>query len=215
MTITFNPADDFPNVIDRIETVYLHSLTGGEPIEVDGALKRGHAARQHPDSGGGLANSDARWHLPVSVLEDSPQIGDCIVDGESTAWTIVEVHHEGSGRWLCICRNLALVLGLSEVIDIQRAVWTKDAAGAARATWHPWMSALPAQIHPLTARVVNDEGRTHLLATHHVLLAQPVHVDQDCRVVGPGGAVYRILGVQFTDQLVAPHILDVLQETHP
>lgn len=214
MSITFNTADDFPRVIDRFETVYLHPATGGEPIAVDGALKRGHAARQHPGSGGGLADSDARWHLPVTVLETAPQIGDRIVDGASIAWIIVEVHYEGSGRWLCICRNLALVSGMSEVIDIQRAVWTKDAAGAGRSTWHPWASALPARIQPLEARVVGDEGRTHLLATHQVLLAEVVDVDQDCRVVGPGGAIYRILGVRLPDQLGAPQILDVVEEAH-
>jgi len=210
MSASWNPGSDFPDVIDGVESVFLHRLSGGEPLPVDGALRRGAAVREVP---GGAAQSVVRWHLPVTVLEEAPAIGDRLVDSGSQTWTIVEVHYEGSGRWLCVCRNLTLVQGLSELIDIERAVWTKDAAGAAQPTWHPWQTALAARIVPRESRVSNDEGRMHMLATHQVLLATAADVDQDCRVVGANGAIYRILVVRGVEQLDALYVLDVLLET--
>jgi len=214
MSVTFNPAADCPSVIDNVESVYLHRAAGGDPVPLDGALRRGQAARQYAGSGGGAASSEVRWHLPLSVLEDAPSIGDRIVDAASVPWTIVEVHREGSGRWLCIGRSLALVHGLSETIDIERAVWTKDAAGAAVATWHPWQTAVPARIQPVAAKTSDDEGRWHILATHRVLLANPLSIDENCRIVGPGGTVYRVLMLHVAEQLEALHIIDVLEEPH-
>ena len=213
MSVNFDPADDFPTVIDGVETVYLHRAGAGGTTAVDGSLKRRQVVREFPHSGGGVSAAEARWHLPLSVLNDAPGIGDRIVDAESTVWIIVEVRYEGLGRWCCLARDLAMVSGLSEQIDIERAVWTKDASGAAVATWHPWLAGRPARIQPVEVRIANEEGRIHVAATHRVLLADPVSVDQDCRVVGPDARIYRIIAHYPPANLDALEVLDVLEET--
>jgi hypothetical protein len=193
MSVTFDPADDFPAVIDRVEPVLLYPAGSGSSISISSALRRAQAVSERAGSGGRVTASEARWHLYVTSLGHTPAIGDRIVDAAGGAWTILQVALVGNRRFVCQTRDLVMLHGLCERVDIQRAVWTKDAAGAARATWHLWRSGLRARIQPHDAVATSADARDHLAATHRVLLAEPLAVDENCRVVGPDGKLYRIV----------------------
>jgi hypothetical protein len=180
---------------------------------VIGTLRHGKAVARNSLTDEPLSVAETRWHLPVAVLADPPAVGDRIVDSAAAVWTVIEVRHEAaSGRWLCLSRDLATIHGLCDCIDIERAVWTKDAAGAARATWRPWRTGLRGRIQMYVAAASNAEGRDHLIATHHVLLVEPLAVDQDCRVVDSDSNTYRILARRPAQNIGEPDVLDVVAD---
>ncbi len=213
MTLQFNPGDDFSGVIDGLQSITVTRPGSSLAIRVDGALRRAvttaeaeslkstYTARSSPSEGKYTA-SDVTWHLPASELSQPPRLGDVIVVDDAQHWTVLAVLQTTlDSRWRCVCRNLAIVHGLDEYVDIEKATYSKGDGGADEPTWHTWKTGLPARIQPVAAEVKNLNGRQVTVTTFTVFLAQAVAVDHTHRLKGPDAAIYRITGYRKPDRI--------------
>ncbi len=205
----FDPEDDFARVTDGLVAVSV--LRPGSPTEAAVA----HALR-HPIRslvGGGSfppdAAADAVWHLPVAELPDPPRPGDVVLDPAGRRWTVLRVRPAGlDGRWRCAARDLVAAYGLVQYVDVQRATYSKSAAGADVASWQVWRTGLPARIQPAEVQL-KEEGLNRVAAARFtILLADDVPLDQADRIKGPDGTLYAVLGYRKTPPLGVPLEID-------
>lgn len=215
MTLEFDPSDDFPAVADGLTSVTLTRPGSSASSQVTHALRcrvRTREAERTDRLEGRYRASDVAWHLPVSELSVPPRLGDVIVDGEGQRWTVLDVQKTTlDSRWRCLCRNLAIVHGLDQYIDIEKATYTKGEGGAEVPTWQTWKTGLPARIQPVQGEVKDEHQRRVTAARFKVFVAQDVPVDHTHRIKGPDAAVYRVTGCRKADRLDALMEIDVVR----
>lgn len=205
------------NAVDGSEQVTLRQPGGSASIVIDGALRRHVGAsgspgetREAAPSAGIHTASDVVWHLPVEALCTMPELGATITDGEGVDWTVLEVSRETLGtRWRCRTRALAIAAGLDQLITIEQAVWTKDAAGAAHAKWKTWREGVRARIQPVSGDIDQQHAMRHTRTTHRVYLAERIELDENKRIVAADGRTYHVLGFEMPeriDKLMVVHV---------
>jgi hypothetical protein len=208
----FNPNDDFVTVTDGLAAVTVSRPDGSLTVEVAHALRLAVKTREARRSGGRYTASDVVWHLPAAELPEAPRLGDLIVDADSRKWTILQVREVTEGRrWRCVTRNLAIVHGLDQKIDLERASYTKTPSGVLEATWQPWRTGLSARIQPRTLEVEKQQDRLASVAQFTVYLTENVPVDHTHRIKGPDGTRYRILGSRRAERIDALLEIDVVR----
>jgi head-tail adaptor len=210
--MTWQTAEDLADVADGLEGVTLARRDGAQTA-VPQALRRRVGQREAQTSNGRYTRADVKWHLPLATLPAAPQVGDAIVDSHGTAWTILQVDQDATaGRWRCWCRRLALAPGLTDRVTLQRATWTKDAQGAATASWSDVQTQLAARIQPLRGGVEMEHDRRLNRASHRVFLASAVPLDEHHRLLHPHrGQVYYLVRWEGTERLDALLAVDVVQ----
>ena len=197
MSSTFDPSADFVLVADLLETVTLRRADTGAVSSLPHVLRRELTEREAEASGGKYARSDLVWHLPAGELMVFPRLGDQLVTADDARWTILEIQLAcGGARLRCHTRNLAVAAGVSEEITIQLATWSKTASGAASATWSDWLTGLPARIQPQIGRVESAHDRRELRVTHRIIVADPVAVNENHRVLDAAGNIYHVVGYE-------------------
>ena len=202
MTISFDPTGDFSNVVDHKEAVTLKRPGSSQTSYTDGALRRAVTTEEAETSQGEYTLSDVVWHLSAADVTDPPRPADIIVDGAGTRWTVIEVAQmTAAARWRCVCRNLAIAHGLDLFVDIERAVYTKDARGARQTTWHPWRTGLAAKIQAVAAKNSDAHRQDVTLGEYRVFLAESVELDHTHRIKGPDGRRYTIDGYKRPDRI--------------
>ena len=208
----FDPTDDFSNTSDGLTSLTVTRPGGSASSEVTHALRCPIRTREAEKSGGRYTASDVTWHLPASELSAAPRPGDVIVDAEGQRWTVLDVAESTlSGRWRCVSRNLAVVHGLDEYVDIEKASYTKGVGGADEPTWRTWRTGLRAKIQPARVRVEHQHERGVTMTGFKVFLAEDVPVDHTCRVKGSDGTVYRVVGHRNADRIDALAEIDVVR----
>lgn len=207
---TFNLDRDFITVTDGLHPVTLTRPDGSLTVEVVHALRLTIRTEEARRSGGHYTTSDVVWHLPAAELPQAPRLGDVLVDLQGQRWTLLQVQEAAQGhRWRCVARNLAVVHGLDQTVDLEKATYTKSLLGASKATWEPWRTGLQARIQPRTVAVGERHDRLDAVAQFTVVLAENVEVDQTHRLKGPDGARYRILAARRAERIDALMELDV------
>lgn len=125
MTLATDIAGDFALVADNLEAATLKRPGSSATTAITNALRRAISTDQAAESQGKYTRSDVVWHFPVS--EGTPHVGDILVPttAPSERWTILDYSKETLGaRWRCVCRDIAIAFGLSQVFTI-RQVQTK------------------------------------------------------------------------------------------
>ncbi len=208
----FDPTDDFANTSDGLTSVTVTRPGGATSTEVSRALRRPIRAREAEKSGGRYTASDVTWHLPASELSAAPRPGDVIVDAEGQRWTVLDVTETTLGdRWRCVSRNLAVVHGLDAYVDIEKATYSKGVGGAEEPTWHTWRTGLRAKIQPARTLVRHEHQRRGTAAGFNVFLLEDIAVDHTCRIKGPDGTLYRVVGYRKADRIDALAEIDVVR----
>jgi hypothetical protein len=208
----FDLTSDFSNVSDGLTSVTVTRPGGSAGSDVTHALRCPIRTREAEKSGGRYTASDVTWQLPASELSAAPRPGDVIVDAEGQRWTVLDVAESTlSGRWRCVSRNLAVVHGLDEYVDIEKASYTKGVGGADEPTWRTWRTGLRAKIQPARARVEHQHKRGGTTAGFKVFLLEDVPVDHTCRVKGSDGTVYRVVAHRNADRIDALAEIDVVR----
>jgi SPP1 family predicted phage head-tail adaptor len=200
MPVDIDIADDLAR-IDRLETVTLFAPDADTGVTVAGALRRRPTRREQEASDGRYLADDVRWHLPAASLSTPPLPGARIIDAAGERWTVLEVERAALGtRYACLCRNLAISGGLDQTVTLQRATWTKDAAGAPVATWRDVRVGLRARLQPIdgAAEVARDQPTTK--RRYRVYLEERLSIDQDCRIIHDGRA-YRVTGYEMPERI--------------
>ena len=208
--MTFDPSDDFADVTDGLQSVTVRRPGSSQSTEVTHALCRAIRTREAEESDGRYTASDVAWHLPASELADPPRPGDVITDASSQRWNVLDVQRTTlQNRWRCVSRNLAVVHGLDQYVDVQKATYSKGAGGADEPAWHTWRTGLAARIQPAGANVTNQHERRLTAADFTVFVAEDVPLDHTHRIIGPDGTVYRVLGYRKNERVDALMEIDV------
>jgi hypothetical protein len=208
-----DPSHDFCDVVDRLEAVAVTRPGSSIRVPVAHALRQAVRTREAEASAGRYTASDVAWHLPAAELPEPPRLGDAIVDGEGQSWTVLDVRLTTLGsRWRCVARNLAIAEGLDQCIDIEKATYTKSAAGTTEPSWSTWRSGVRARIQPAECEVGQNHERLGTRARYRVYLAENVLLDHTHRLRGPDGAVYRILASRRAERIDALMEIDVVKE---
>lgn len=195
MTVELDIADDFRS-FDALEGIVLRSRDGHHETAIPQALRRAVTRREAAPSAGIYTQADTRWHFESAAVESAPEVGGSIVDTTGRVWRVLAVSHETlSRRWTCWSRELALAGGLTEVITIQEATWTKGESGALTPTWSDWRVQLRAHVQPATSALATEHRLRELPRRYRVYLAEEVAVNANHRIVH-GAAIYHVLGFE-------------------
>jgi hypothetical protein len=198
MNAGFDPAADFAAAADGSEAVTLlrrGDAPGSPGSVVAHALRRAVGVREAAESNGHYTASDVVWHLPVEELGDPPHLGDVIADAAHQQWTVLEVQLVTlRTRWRCAARSLAIVYALDDTITILKAAYTKSSGGAAQAVWQTWKTGVRARIQPAAAAVGSQHRARQTARRAQIFVVENLALDHHCRIQGPDGSVYRVLG---------------------
>jgi len=204
MTLDFDPSNDLADVADGMTSVTITRPGSSTRTDVAHALRRVIRTREAAKSKGRYTAGDVTWHLPTSELSVAPRLGDVILDEADQRWTVVDVHKTTlDGTWRCVSRNLAIVHGLDEYVDVERASYSKGDGGADEAAWHTWKTGLRAKIQPVRVDVKNEHQRRDTTERFVVFLAEDVALDHTHRIRGADGAVYRVVVYRKADRIDA------------
>ena len=202
MSLAFDPSDDFLDVVDRLQPVTLTHPGSSSSTAVGGSLRTEVTTAEARASQGAYTESDTVWHLPASEVGSPLALGDVIVDADDARWTVLRVRRTAAdSRWRCVCRNLVVVHGLDQYVDIEKATYAKGDQGAEVATWHPWRTGLAARIQPAEVTVSVEHQRRVTTAEFFVYLAESLALDHTHRLKGPDGTVYRVTGCRKANRI--------------
>lgn len=212
MAIEFDPGDDLAGVVDGLTSITVTRPGSSATTDVAHALRRPIRTREAETSEGRYTASDVAWHLPASEMTTAPRPGDVIVDEDGRRWTVLDVEKTTlDARWRCVARSLALVHGLDQYIDVEKATYTKGEGGADQPTWQVWKTGLRAKIQSAEVEVRDEHDGRATVAGFKVFVADEVAVDHTHRIKGPDGAVYRVTGCRKADRIDALVEIDVIR----
>jgi len=208
----FDPSDDFPSVTDALEAVTVRRPGSSDATVVAHALRQAVRTREAERSEGRYTSADVVWHLPAAEIAQPPRPGDMLVDAAAGRWTVLEVAQATlRSRWRCVARNLAVLHGLDDCIDLEKADFARGEGGAEEPTWHVWKAGLRARIQPGSADLQTEHDRQGIAARFKVFLADEVPIDHTLRIRGPDGAIYAITGYRKADAIDALLEIDAIR----
>jgi hypothetical protein len=204
MALPFDPGGDFLDVVDGFQPVTLVRPGSSATTAVEHALRRAIRTREAQASQGQYTSGDVIWQIPAAEAPEAPRLGDAIVDASGRRWTILNVRAATrDSRWRCITRDLAIAHRLDEAIRIERATYAKGPSGAEEPTWRLWKSGVRARIQPVGAEVQRRHERTAAVTAYRIFVAEDPELDPHCRVRGPDGTVYRVIGFHKAERIDA------------
>jgi len=210
----FDPSADFA-FVDGGEPVTLRRPASGMATAIGHALRRAVATREAAASGGKYTSADVAWHLPLASAP-ALAVGDQIVDGQAVRWTVLEIQQSAqTARLRCLARNLVVHHGLSEIIRIQRAVWTAAASGAATPHWVNDQVGLRARIQARQGVVEHAHGRRLLKTTHQIYVAEQVTLDDSQRIVSADEQVFNVVSYENPWRIDELVVINVVQTPWP
>ncbi len=213
MTIEFDAGGDLANVADGLVEVTVTRPGSSDSTQVAHALRRMVKVREIKELDGHFRASDVTWHLPTSEMTSRPRLGDAIVDADGGRWTVLDVRKAtADSRWRCVCRNLAVVHGLDQYIDVETATYTKSAGGADVPTWRAWRTGLKAKIQPVESKAGQRHDRRITATRYKVFVAEDLALNHTHRVRGPDGTVYRVTGCRQADRIDRLMEIDVVRD---
>lgn len=211
--MSFDPSADFSEIVDFLEPIVL-VRRGGDRVAVGHALRREIKTQEAVASDGAVTQSDVEWHLSRAECVCDPRLGDAIVDGDRRRWTVLTVaESRSSARWICTCRDLAVVHQLDDVISIDQVEYPKDASGTPVPTWHTWRTGIRARIQPKSVRVDEQSQSLQSVKLFLVFVADDVSVDHTHRIRAVDGTIYRVCGETKAQRLGELAIIEVQQES--
>lgn len=215
MAVTIDMQDDW-KVWDNLERVTVESLRvsefdderGGlvrrygpaQTWQVPHAKRRAISQREQAASGGAYTAQDVRWHIPAALLPQdfafSP--GDAVVDQEDRRWTILEVQeNKWKQTWGLTCRDLVLVHGLRDKVNIERHEIVYDGSGVAIQRWpsssddglkggENLYEDLLCRVQETSGSIANERGIRGALRQYEVYVGQPLDITTDDRIFWQG-----------------------------
>ncbi|HBO44678.1 MAG TPA: hypothetical protein DD670_12250 [Planctomycetaceae bacterium] len=211
MTMVFDPSGDFAQVADFQQEATLERPGTSDSWPLCRAVASPIRASEARSSAGAYTQDDVVWNLDAGELPATPQPGDVVVDSDLRCWVVLAARRGATGRWRCICRNLAIVQSLDQAIDVEVAVRSKDAAGAEVVSWQPWRTGVAARVQPIRSTVANIHQRLGQVSEWKVFVADQLDIDHTHRIKTSDGAVYRVVGVQKAQRIDALMEIDVIR----
>ena len=194
MAIELNVSGDFNTILDSFEEVTLHRRGSADTVVVPKAWRFSSQTDEAMSGVAEVARSEVVWQFAWDESLAKPVIGDKIIGGSGECWTILSIGELGSKtRLRCLSRNLHLMHGLENRVDIQQAIWEDSGGGPEIVGWSLLRSAVPARIQPDRITVNSEADPPTSTATYRVVLGEELVLDHNHRVVGIDGAVYQVI----------------------
>jgi hypothetical protein len=149
------------------------------------AKRRALTRRELLASGGVYTAADMVWLVPAAEMVPGKDIkpGDAVRDQDGRRWTVLDLQL-GKWRetWKLTCRDLILALGLRDMVDVQRAEISFDAAGAAVKTVPPdggttLYASLPARVQPTSEETADARGIRGEQVRYDVIVGRQVQIN--------------------------------------
>lgn len=202
MTPNFDATTDFAQAVDGLESVSLLRRGSSQAVAISSARRQQETTLESEPSDGAARQADIQWHLQLPVGELSPEVGDAVVDLQGNRWTILQVEALSYlGRWKCAARDLRIVYGCLDRVDIERAVWDDLGSGPEIVGWNYAFSALPVKIQP--SKVVVDNSVTPVITTAHfdIILSETIALEPDDRFVDEAGTIYQLVSYEQSERI--------------
>ncbi len=202
--VKLNLADDFSLLVDQLESITLQRRDSTNETAVEKAWRHLPKTRETTPSGGGALQADAVWHLQLSAGETIPQLGDVVVDQQDNRWTILETQELAKlGRWKCTTRELRLVYGCRDLVDIDRPVWGDNGSGPEIVDWAPICAALPVSIRLDEMILDTSTVPPSKELLYEIVLSESVAIEPDDRLVAEDGKSYRLQSLRKAERIDA------------
>lgn len=179
----------------------------GQPIA--SALRRNPSKRELSASNGAYTGQDVVWEIPAVLVTGTIKPGDMIQQADQTQFTVLETSLDAvNSIWHCMARDMAIVWGLRDTINIEQSGITYDADGAAVRAWPTnstnvggttQYAALVCKVQLEDADVQSLRGVRGQARKWTIFLSKQILIDvRECRVVwtdvagrqGPAGKTY-------------------------
>jgi hypothetical protein len=216
MAIELNVNGDFNTILDGFEEVSLKRRGSADTVVVPKAWRYSSQTEEATSGVADVARNDVVWQFAWDDSVAKPTIGDKIIDGSGACWTILSIAELGAKtRLRCLSRNLHLVHGLENRVDIQQAIWEDGGSGPEIVGWLTLRTAVPARIQP--DRITVDTEATPLAstATYRVVLGDGLVLDHNHRIVGIDGTVYQVIDFAQAERIDVLPIASVVKILNP
>lgn len=191
-------------LMDGLEAIALLPAGQTTPVEIEQALRRNVSTREVTSSEGRYRAGDVAWHLPTSQFAELPRLGSTIEDADGQRWTVLEARRDTLGaRWRCVTRNLAIDAGLNQLVDIQISRAVKDASGAMRAEFMPFLSAVRAALQPISSAPDEQNALRRNAGRYECIVDRqlPMETEKRYRVIDGNGKSYRVTGYESPQRI--------------
>ena len=205
MAVIFDPSTDFEDVTDGLEAVTLERR-GSDDTAITNALQRAIDDREIAESNGKLVAGDVRWHIPVVEASTKPRLGDVIKDASDLRFTILDVQNATlEHRFRCIARNLRVVYGLDDTIEILQAHYVKGSGGAMEPDhWDVVKAGIRARVQPVESDIGEQYSSRRTVKRVEILFedVEPrVEITQLNRIRTVDGKIYKVTGFTGAEQI--------------
>lgn len=196
-------------VWDNREPVTLTSVATAGDTEQDvlEALRRPLTNREIAASYGVYTARDVRWLLPVELVDGSIKPRDRITDEDDVVWTVLEVLPKAALGcfWRTICRALAIVEELKDLITVEVPTIGQSATGAITRTWTVKYSAIAGRAQPQEETDFDERGKQATRTTYRIYVGQQIDPRNSAgdwgRVKVNGGAAMNITSYQDPERI--------------
>ena len=156
---------------DNTEAVTYQSrrAAGGPKAPIPVAKRRPLKKHELSASGGVYTGLDRVWIVPAALLPPGvvPKPADVLTDAKGTPWTVLEAAAAKTDQtWRLTSRDLVLAYDLRDMVNVERAAISYDAAGAAIKAFptgspsggQVLYAGLPARVQLLTGEIAEERG---------------------------------------------------------
>ena len=203
--------------LDGLEALTLR-ISGQADQVISQALSEPVGWKEAEVSQGQVRKGDVLFAWPVASTPTRPPLGSKLIDEDGAQWTILTIARKQHVEcWEAGCRNLAVEAGLTNLVTILHATYTKSAGGEAVPTWSVLQANVAARIQPAsqTAEILEDADWTR--DERRVILQTDVDLElagADYRIVDSAGVHYRVVGYQQAqriDELPVAIVVKILE----
>lgn len=192
--------DDFLSVVDELQPLTL-LRRGGDSLELPGARLVRHQITAAPETAGGLLIDEAVWDAPWPPEERLPTLGDKLRNASGCCGIVVGYESLGPGQRLrCRARKTSIGQADSVLARIDQAVWDDLGSGPEVVGWQTWLPAVKAHIRPVSTTVDSGSSSPTAEKEFDITLQFEEELDENHRVIGPDGVVYRVDRFRYPDE---------------
>jgi hypothetical protein len=164
------------------------------------AVRQSVSTKEAAESFGRYQLGDVHFSWPIS--EGTPQLGGVLVDSANAEWTILDVNYESlMALYRVTARDLAITVGLNELVTINRLATSKDSEGAVVKTPVLYLTDVRARLQEESSERGPQFGRQSGTVNAKCYLAQQLLLDNSFQIVRADGKIYEVVGYESPDSI--------------
>lgn len=212
MSRKLDTTTDFAAVVDHLQAVTLVRPGSSLSLSIDGALRTSTSNSTAQAKLGKYEQHDAVWHLPATIPDFTPDLGDEILDAEGRRWTVLAFRRTLDGaRWWIVARDMVTAHRLNDFLDIDQATYQLDSRACSYPVWEPWRTGLPARLEVQTVEFQREKEPIGTVREMVVHLSEPLTIDSAYRFRHADGRTFRIVRCRPYQEFGATFQVEVVE----